>query len=432
MRLLADDLRDAEIALLEGHSLNCVGVAGSGRSSFLGLLDEHLRASGWRVLHWGLAELRALTRKEKRDLVEDLRSDPANFAVLIVDDFGRHLVDDDGPWLDQFLFAALNRRPDGDGEFLRCVVATAPRDSEIVGSTSSLRERAKVIFPARSLLTPVDLGFGFESPAELLRFSGGNHLLRPKATMGVNQDRGIALRAAHELLVTMVADLHGQQQRRLETLIDDPTPHQWREGGVDEYLVPLLVPITSESGEKGHVPDVVRRGDVASLLISHRWPEKDVMASARRFAVRCGNEPSPIWVDNFLSDRRTVDLPLLAKFVQQVLTSAPAVRSLRLLSRQTVDGERVDPSELASAITKEISVVTRSKLEWRLYSSSGGADLHDRQLILPRRGTAFAIPIVRTLVGQKKVGNATDSELLVSESSAVLRAWKSGTPVPLQ
>jgi hypothetical protein len=433
MQLLADDLRDAEIALLEGHTLNCVGVAGSGRSRFLALLAEHLRTGGWHVLQWGLDELRSLTRKEKRGLLEASRSDPANFVVLIIDDFGRHLVDDDGPWLDQFLFAELNEQPTGAGEYLRCVVATAPRDSEIVGNTSSLRERAKTIFPSRSVLTNAnELGFGFKVPEELLRFSGGNHLLRPKVSKGDNEDRGIALRSARALLGGLVADLHGQQQRRLQTLLDDPNTHHWRSGGIDEYLVPLAVPLGSETGENAHVPEAVRRGDIGVLLISERWPERDLSASARRFAARCGNEPSPIWVDNFLSDRRMLDLALLAEFLQNVLMCAPTIGSLRLLSRQTVDGERVDPNDLASAITKSISAETRAKLEWRLYNSGGGADLHDRQLILPRRGTAFAIPIVRTLMGQKTVGNASDSELLVAENGAVLRAWRSGMPLPIR
>ena len=73
-------------------------------------------------------------------------------------------------------------------------------------------------------------------------------------------------------------------------------------------------------------------------------------AAARRFGARCGNDPAPLWVDNYLSDPNRMDPAEFVKFLQLVLSILPMASGIRVLSRNWVDGHRVSGTDILTAL----------------------------------------------------------------------------------
>ena len=396
--------------LIEGRSLNVVGLPGSGRTVALMALKDYLEKQGWSVLYWDISILRDLAKGQKQETIDGLRL-TQGWPVLIIDDFGRHLVDGkgDGAWLDAFLFMKIHEAPADTYEYLRCVVVTSPRDMDITSTESGVRERCKILY-APLPPPPEELPFHINTFEDLLRFSGGNHLLVPQRTIGSAEDRGFALRRFKELAPSLVGYLSQNHQKRLNMHLQSPGRRKW-EPDRDDCLFPLLIPMMGSLGLTCFVPSVVNVEELKDLLLPNPWPEYNIEASARRFASRCGNERNPIWIDNFLSDCSQLDFSKLAAYLKLILKYAPTINKIKLLSRNMVDRSAVKPADIASALSPYLTSELRERIEWRIYNFQEVGDLHDRQLLLPKRRSSFHLPIVRILLGMRPVGNEIDAEI---------------------
>lgn len=418
--------------LLEGHSINLVGLSGSGRTQALNSVARSLSNDDgfWSIVVWTAAALQSLDRREKADALALLLSSPG-VPVLLIDDYGEFLVTSDGKWLEQVLFAATNQEPQEGVEYLRCVVVTHPRDCEIQVSGSGLRERSKLLHPPRGRIAPETRGrFGEDSDAGILSFCGGTHLLVPPSKLPAASERGVAIQRARERAPDWVGQLGGDHQLRLASRMTRPSEKsRWRDGGVDEFLVPMAVAVVDGDSTFCHVVDALDSASYVPLLLSERWPSRDLVQSARRFVARAGNEPSPLWIDNFLSDVVNLRFDHLVSFIRRVLSLWNDGRSLRILSRSYV-GNPVAPAEVLSALVSAgLKPAEMTRLEWRLYDQRDGENLHSRQLILQGRGVAFSLPPASVLIGDYAVGNESDGEILVRDHSAVRAAWQSATRV---
>ncbi|MBK8332670.1 MAG: hypothetical protein IPL07_09870 [Acidimicrobiaceae bacterium] len=200
-------------------------------------------------------------------------------------------------------------------------------------------------------------------------------------------ERGIAMQRARDLAVAWAGQLRNEHHRRLGDIISRPStsPSNWRTSGIDEALVPMVI-ATAEG--KCRVVEALRRADLSDLLASEHWPSKQPEASVRRFLARCGNEPKPRWIDNFLSDIHHLDVSRLARFLVGVLQGLEG-RTLEVLSRSQVGEDRVDTADLVAALRAGgIRPEDERRIDWRIYDKRAG-NLHDRQLLLPGRTEAF-------------------------------------------
>ena len=367
--------------------------------------------------------------KTEAEVAADLRRLKGSglIPVLLIDDFGDLLVTTRGKRLEQLLFTLVNDS-DPDAESLRCVLVTTPRDRNIEVPGSGLRERCKTVSPRRWRVAPELAGhFGYSDDQQFLDFCGGTHLLAPARRGDPASDRGIAMQRARTVAVAWVGQLREEHHRRLGDILSRPaaSPSTWRSAGIDEALVPMV--IGSQNG-RCHVPDVLRHADLNDLLLSEHWPNRNASASARRFVARCANEPTPRWIDNFLSDTAWLDARKLARFLSEVL-QALGGRTLEVLSRRQIGDAAVDPADLATALRAAgVTADQETRLNWRIYDSRVG-NLHDRQLLLPGRTEAFKLPPATVIVGQAQAGNESDAELPVRNHDAVRTAWASANPI---
>jgi hypothetical protein len=414
--------------LLEGHSINIVGLSGSGRTSALDQVQAVLEAdrSLWSSIRWSNAEIVDWTDAKLVAELQSLKS-TERIPVVLIDDFGELLVGPAGKRLEQKLFTLVNEA-NGDCETLRCVLVTAPRDRNIQVPGSGLRERCKTVFPPPDHVADEVVGrFGCVNTSELRAFCGGSQLLAPARRALAAEERGRAMQQAVAAVVTWSGQLRGEHHRRLGEVLARPkaTPSTWREGGIDEALDPMVI---RDGSGKCHVVDAVRSSRISELLITERWPSKNTDASARRFVARCGNEPAPRWIDNFLSDTGWLQPSLLVRFLSSVLLSLGG-RPLEILSRVQVSKSAIDPAQVAADLrTAGITPAQEKLLRWRMYDSKPG-NLHDRQLLLPGRTEAFKLPPATVIVGQALPGNESDAELLVQDHSAAKAAWSTATPI---
>jgi len=423
----APDFEESEELILEGTSLNVVGLPGSGRSSWVARFEQHLTEGGWTCLRWTSGDLKTMDRQEMKSAVHDLSE--RGLPVLLIDDFGSLLVEENGPWLERLLFSYVNERGEARAP-LRVVLVTAPRDREIVAPASVLRERCRVVVPVPCDPTEDDLrALGCGTRVEVEELTGLCTHLGPRSGRNPDEERGILMRRCLELLPCLVGELDGALQRRLGMILRRASPPSWRPEAGDRLLRPLVV--CGGNGSTCAVPSLVDREELATLLLSERWPEGDLVRSARRFAARCGNEPAPIWTDNYLSDMEQLDFRRLARFLVEVLRVRPPGTRLRLLSRSHVGGVRASPARLGEALRAELSEEAAARLEWKLYDRAIGGNLHLRELSLPRRGVGFSLPIATMIVGQTPMGNESDAELPLFENRPAQEAWANGVPVVL-
>ena len=113
-----------------------------------------------------------------------------------------------------------------------------------------------------------------------------------------------------------------------------------------------------------------------------------------------------------------------------VLAELPDTTTLRILSRNRVGRRRVNAEDIQSALRQaEIPTEIESRLTWKLYDQRHEVNLHRRELVLSKRGTAFSLPPARIVVGQDAAGNETDAEVAYSSSTATWAAWKQGEEI---
>ncbi|MYH00941.1 MAG: hypothetical protein F4010_00315 [Cenarchaeum sp. SB0669_bin_11] len=423
----ADDCVDH---LIGGGALNLVGLDGSGRSHSLRMIADALDPSDWTHLVWSPSDLATMQRREISAAIDVLNHDD-RYPAILIDDFGELLMTSIGPWLERTLFSHVFEAHSHDRPSLRCVVVTHPRDHEIVGPGSGLRERARYVHPPPRDPPAQELAdFGCTSAEELLLLTGhNNHLLGVRGETP-SARRGLAKSKAQEWLPRWIGQLDTGHQSRLGAILDRRHPPQWRHDDADPSLTPIVVAKRSDDPPRCAITNSIAIEDLRRLLVGQPWPERDLKASANRFSARCGNDPTPLWVDNYLSDTSLLDFTKLVKFLEMILSNLPRVAYIRVLSRNWVDGRRVYASDILTALQQAgISQEHKNRLHWRLYDQRNNVSLHRRELILSTRRAAFSLPPARIVIGQDLASNETDAAVALASSAPASTAWNSGVKV---
>ena len=416
--------------LIGGESLNIVGLDGSGRSQSLHLIAAALDPSDWATRIWSPADLATMQRREIVSGIDSL-FDTSRIPVLLFDDFGEFLLTPDGHWLERFLFSRVFEEISDEWHPLRSVVVTHPRDREIVGAGSGLRERARRIHPPERISARQEMArFGCASGHELLLLTGlNNHLLSVGGDTPESR-RGIARSTAQEWLPSWIGQLDYGHQNRLGDVLNRPQPPRWRPDDVDPSLSPIVVPNRSENPVRCAITESIEVEDLGQLLVGQPWPDRDLRAAVRRFCARCGNDPNPLWVDNYLSDTSKLDFSRLVEFLQRILTALPGLESIRLLSRNWVGNRRVYARDILTALLNAgISPELENRLHWRLYDQKNHANLHRRELILSSRHTSFSLPPACIAIGQDPSSNETDAPVAIANCGPAYAAWNNSIKV---
>lgn len=416
--------------LIGGGSLNLVGLNGSGRSRGLRMIAEFFDPADWTSLVWSPGDLTTMGRREMISEIDSLYH-ACRLPVLLIDDFGEFLMTLDGLWLERMLFSRVFEEATANRLSLRCVVVTHPRDREIVGPGSGLRERACHVHPPELAPTNQEMtSFGCTNAEELLLLTGYNSYLLGVGGDSPSARRGVVHSTAQKWLPSWVGQLDTGHQHRLGVILDRSQPPRWHQDDADPSLTPIVVPRRTESPARCALTESIEIEDLRQLLVGQPWPDRDLRAAARRFRARCGNDPNPLWADNFLSDTRLLDFSRLVEFFQMVLSDLPADVTIRLLSRNWVGGRRVNAADILAALEKAgISPELKSRLRWRLYDQRGDANLHRRELILNSRRASFSLPPARIVIGQDSASNETDAAVAFASSASTYAAWKNGIQV---
>ena len=416
--------------LIGGDSINLVGLDGSGRSRGLHMIAAALDARDWTSLVWTPGTVGSMGRREIREAIDSLcHSD--RIPVLLVDDFGELLVGQNGLWIEGVLFGRVFGSAAEDSPSLRCVVVTHPRDREIVGPGSGLRERAHYVHPPEWTPTSLDLiRFGCRTAEELLLLTGLNSKLIRVGGDTPDARRGAVLSTASRLLPAWIGQLATGHQDRLERILSSTPPPRWRQDDADPALTPIVVPNWSENPTRCAIADCIQIEDLRGLLVGQPWPHRDLRAAARRFCARCGSDPKPLWVDNFLSDTDQLDFERLVEFLQMVLVGLPRTTRICLLSRNWVRGKPVRAAKIVAALRRAgCSSDVELRLHWRLYDKRDVGNLHGRELVLGKRRATFRLPPADIVIGQVDTGNETDAPVSFRTSASAFAAWDSGITV---
>lgn len=416
--------------LISGGSLNLVGLDGSGRSRGLRTIADALDPSDWTFLVWSPSDLATMQRREVNAVIDALCEDD-RYPVLLIDDFSEILMASDGPWLERMLFSRVFEASSHDRPSLRCVVVTHPRDCEIVGPGSGLRERARYVHPPTRDPTGQEItDFGCTNAEELLLLTGHNNHLLAVSGQTPNARRHLAKLKAQEWLPRWIGQLDTGHQSRLGVILGRTSPPRWRHDDADSSLSPIVVARRSDNPARCALTRCIAAKDLRQLLVGQPWPGRDLEASARRFSARCGNDPTPLWVDNYLSDTSLLDFSRLVEYLKMILSNLPRVACIRVLSRNWVDGRRVYASDILAALRQAgISQEHESRLRWRMYDQRDDVNLHRRELILSTRRAAFSLPPARIVIGQDVASNETDAAVAFASSAPASKAWKSGVTV---
>ena len=420
--------------LIDGGSLNLVGLDGSGRSRGLHMIAAALDPRDWSSQFWNPGDLATMERREIRtaiDLLVESSTIHNSIPVLLIDDFGEFLMARNGPWLEGLLFGKAFGTAEGDSPSLRCVVATHPRDREIIGPGSGLRERARHVYPPEWTPTGQEIAeFGCTDAEDLLLFTGCNSKLLGVGGCSPETRRGVVRSTATGMLPSWIGQLDASHQKRLGAILSREEPTRWRHDDADPSLTPLVVPNRSHLPTRCAMTKCINIDELQQLLVGQPWPDRDLRAAARRFCARCGSDPTPLWVDNFLSDTSQLDYSRLVEFLQIVSVHQPDTTSIRLLSRNWVGSHRVHAADIVTALREAgSSPELEARLHWRLYDQRDSGNLHRRELVLRTRRSAFALPPARIVIGDVAAGNETDAEVAFSSSASTLAAWESGVIV---
>ena len=415
--------------LIGGDSLNIIGLDGSGRSIGLRAIADSLD-SDWLTRVWTLSDLRKMDRGEIIFRLDSF-SHPTKIPVLFIDDFGAYLVTRDGLWLDQNLFSQVHRVYSDDRPTLRCVVVTHPRDGEIVTDGSSLRDRAHRIYPPRLTIEAGQIrDFGCNTDKEVLLLTGGNSHLMKVGGIRSTERRGNLKTTAQHRLPKWVGQLRVDHQSRLAMILKGK--NVWNDGqrdGLDLVLSPLIIPDESVTPERCTITSCIEESDLRELLVGAPWPSSNARAGARRFRARCGNDPTPLWADSFLSSLEHLNFQQLVAFLEDIVSNHDEIAELRVLSSNTVAKKKIEPQSIVDKLM-DLSSDLKLKLQWRMHSSAfRPSDLHQRQLILNNRRVAFSLPPATAVIGQISSGNETDAAIDFDASQDTLNAWDRGVPV---
>lgn len=405
-------------ALLAGASINIVGLAGNGPDATLASLSDALDQD---VFATAFLDLNSsdVSISEVDSLITSI-SCLERIPVLIVSGFEDVLLTDFGERLEAFLFAAVNSTtPSSNYASLRCVVSTTPRDREIVHSESPLRERCAV-FLAGNLFGDLVISGKVHHEEHGTEFCASNLFLCDAGGNTPNQRRGTSLRNARSNLHVWVGQLDPEHQKRLERILLRAGPTTWQVDRADPTLTPLII----NSGGVAKPPLSIQGSDIATLLIGTPWPI-DTEVNARRMAARSYNEPAPLWADNFLTSLAIKHPKSLVDFLKRWLTLCPSIQRIRLLSRNWVAGKYFATSDIALPLssTNGFNEIV-DRVEWRLFDRDTTERLHRRELVLPRRRSAFTLPPCDVVVGEQAAGNETDASVSLASSRAVLKAWE--------
>ncbi len=394
------------------------------------MIAEALDPGDWITCTWSPSDLASMERREIVESIDLLQQD-GRIPVLLVKDFGEFLMTSHGPWLERFLFGKVFEDAGDQLQSLRCVVVTHPRDREIVGSGSGLRERARHVHPPDRVPSRQEIAsFGCTDAEELILVTGLNKFLLAVGGKTPDSRRGIARSIAQQRLPSWVAQLDVGHQYRLEDVLNRAQPPRWRQDEADPSLRPIVVPERSEEPPRCAIPESIGAEDLRQLLVGQPWPDRDLLASARRFCARCGNDPNPLWVDNYLSDTRQLDFARLVEFLELVVSALPTAKSIRLLSRDWIGGQSVDTAKIRTTLLDAgISSRLQRLLRWRLYDQRIHSNLHRRELILGSRRGSFSLPPARIVVGQDSASNETDSAVGFASSASTIEAWQGGFEV---
>ena len=418
--------------LIGGDCLNIVGLDGSGRSIGLHMIAETLAhyPSDWTWQIWSPYDFASMDRRGIISKIDAL-CHTDKIPVLLIDDFSEVLISEDGLWLERILFSRVFETAEDYQPSMRCVVVTHPRDREIIGPGSGLRERARHRYPPSITPTRQEVAdFGCTNVEDLLLLTGNNNHLLNVGGNTPDMRRGNAHSTAQKRLHRWVGQLDIGHQKRLGTILNRSQPPLWHSDGADPLLTPIVVPKRTGSLDRCAITECVEVEEVSQLLVGVPWPDHDLHTAAGRFCARCGNDPNPLWVDNYLSDTSQLDFDMLLKFLDIVLSNLPRVNSIRLLSRNWVGGQQVYASEILDALKKaEITSELKSRIQWRLYDQRRDVNLHRRELILNSRRSSFSLPPVRIIVGQDVASNETDSAVDFTTSAPAYKAWKNGTRI---
>lgn len=410
--------------LVEGKSINICALDGSGRTNSLEQLKERLSSEKWPLLYWDSAKFREISLERAATEINAL-IEQRGCPVLLIDDYGSGLLSQQGKRLEETLFKRAYA-PSVDMEALRCIVVTHPRDTEIKTELSGLLERAERVHPENpSVSARAASAFGLTDVESLRRMSGANsHLL--SANGQTPRERLRILRStAQRLLPQWIGQLSDRHQRRLADIILRQRPPTWEPHGLDPDLLPLVFPQTARSSTRcGHI-EAVTADEIAQLLVGEPWPYGDRRTAARRFRARCGNEPKPLWVDNFLSAMASNQWNQLVEFLTTILDDQASIDQLCILSRDWISRRHVEPSDIqnglrAGGFPKRLA----SRLCWKIYGGKGAGNLHGRQLILRSRTAVFALPPGRDVIGLVDRGNEADAVVSIDNSIEPLRAWR--------
>ncbi|MCY3850671.1 MAG: hypothetical protein OXF75_07725 [Acidimicrobiaceae bacterium] len=416
--------------LIGGGALNLVGLDGSGRSRGLHMIAAALDPRDWASKFWSPGDLAKMKRREIHAAIEIL-AQSSRIPVLLIDDFGEFLMAGNGPWLERLLFSKVFGMATGDYPSLRCVVVTHPRDREIGGPSSGLRERARHMHPPEWTPTAQEIArFGCTDAEDLLLFTGYNSKLLGVSGHSPDARRGVVRSTARKMLPSWVGQLDAGHQKRLGAILSRKEPPRWRHDDADPSLTPLIVPNRSHRPARCAITDCMRLDEIRQLLVGQPWPDRDLRAASRRFYARCGSDPAPLWVDNFLSDTSQLNYSKLVEFLQMVLSDLSEAASIRLLSRNWIGGHSVYAADIVTVFREAgSSPELEARLHWRLYDQRNCGNLHGRELILGTRRTTFRLPPAEILIGEVAAGNETDAEVAFSSSASTFAAWKSGTTV---
>lgn len=416
--------------LIAGDSLNVVGLSGSGRSRGLESIANLLKDIDVNTLLWRPNDVIDMTNRNMFRAISEF-AQSAHYTALLIDDFGELLMTRRGRKLENYLFGEIYSRESNCKNSFVCVVVTHPRDREIIGPGSGLRERSRVAIAPGCQLGPLSFSdFGCTDVHDLIRLTGHNcHLLHTTAPNPSVRLRSIRT-IAHRWLPRWIGQLDEAHQRRLSAILSRARPPRWRSDDADPVLMPLVVRDTSVNPAICSAMSCVQTDSIRTLLIGEPWPDRDFSSASRRFAARCGTDPNPLWVDNFLSDTTQLDYSKLVSFLDNVLGLLGSDVTLRILSRNWVNGRTVIPTQVLAELTGAgIKPSHKKRLEWRIYDRRHGVNLHRRELILGRRRVSFSLPPAQTVIGQSPSGNETDSSVSFASSSSSLDAWKKATPV---
>ena len=227
--------------LIGGGSLNLVGLDGSGRSRGLRMIAAAFDPCDWAPQFWSPSDLATLERREIHSAI-DLLAHSSRIPVLLIDDFGEFLMARNGPWLERLLFSKVFGAAAGDYPSLRCVVVTHPRDREIVGPGSGLRERARHMHPPEWTSTAQEIArFGCTNAEDLLLFTGYNSKLLGVSGHSPDARRGVVRSTARKMLPSWIGQLDASHQKRLGAILSREKPPRWRHDDADPSLTPLVL-----------------------------------------------------------------------------------------------------------------------------------------------------------------------------------------------